>query len=257
MRAAITGQQVLHNNRGDFVGFNLGTGICAEHESGIAGLKRDFGLAPKVTRECFGADARTVTVVPTDRTLRFHRQGETRYLVYTQRLRDEPNVLPVSFYDRLLGAHDRELTTAWDGQSFGIRVRGQLASELKLLFDAFIDRQAMIFTGPSNPFGGGGVIIAIRSAVDIRTLTLMAAADLSYLDLLDAAAATGIAERLKRAGKRYYALSPRWANEQKTDIVLWLNPMDQGRNNSGWFTVADLDDWIAGKGKIPIARAVR
>ena len=75
------------------------------------------------------------------------------------------------------------------------------------------------------------------------------------------AAATGIEEVLKKAGKRYYALSPRWAAsikgtkngevETKYGVVFWLNPCDQYKNNYGHFTVEELQQWAKGEGPIP------
>jgi hypothetical protein len=80
--------------------------------------------------------------------------------------------------------------------------------------------------------------------------------------LTKAAEKTGIAARLKKASEKsgitsylrpftYYALSPRWKDETKKEVVFWLNPCSQDRFNFGWFTVKDLDDWIAGTGKVP------
>ena len=39
--------------------------------------------------------------------------------------------------------------------------------------------------------------------------------------------------------------------ENKKEVIFWLNPMDQHNNNWGWFTVEDLKKWAKGKGKIP------
>lgn len=65
-----------------------------------------------------------------------------------------------------------------------------------------------------------------------------------------------IENRLKEAGKRYFALSPRfhggnWEKRTVFDIIFWLNPMDQRNNRSGWVTVEDILAWADGKGPIP------
>ncbi|MFA6407274.1 MAG: hypothetical protein WCV80_01030, partial [Candidatus Paceibacterota bacterium] len=58
-------------------------------------------------------------------------------------------------------------------------------------------------------------------------------------------------DELKKAGIGYFALSPRWKDETKKEIVFWLNPREQRENNYGWFSAADLKLWIKGKGPIP------
>lgn len=53
-----------------------------------------------------------------------------------------------------------------------------------------------------------------------------------------------------------FALSPSRplaTNEKKSkyDLRYWLNPMEQRHNNSGYFTVEELEQWIENKGPIP------
>ena len=59
---------------------------------------------------------------------------------------------------------------------------------------------------------------------------------------------------LEKAKCRYYALSLRWKDDDKKEVIFWLNPMEQDKNNFGWFTVEDLKDWAKGKGKIPMKK---
>jgi hypothetical protein len=56
---------------------------------------------------------------------------------------------------------------------------------------------------------------------------------------------------LEKAGKDFFALSPRWKDAEKKEVIFWLNPENQRENNSCWCTVSDLNDWIKGEGKIP------
>ena len=73
---------------------------------------------------------------------------------------------------------------------------------------------------------------------------------------------TGVKKKLEKAGKRYFACSPKWANEIKStadgkietkhDVIYWLNPMEQNIHNFGWYTVEDLEEWIEDKGKVPM-----
>src|SRR5690606_28298750 len=70
--------------------------------------------------------------------------------------------------------------------------------------------------------------------------------------LREAAAKLTIAAELKAAGKRYFALSPRWKDDQESEVVFWLNPMEQQDYNSGSFTVDELRQWIRNEGRIII-----
>lgn len=260
MRRTFTGQQIVSANDGRFVGICLGYDFCAEHEWGIAGLKRAFGIPERATREKHGADARTATVCPPSNDLWFVRRGGFRYLMYWHHYEPwTPARRSTVDLNGVLQAYrdDNELVAAWDEKSFGLRMP-VAGGEQKLtkLYQAIQDKDLMIFLGAPEPFGGRGLVLCIRSRVDAEILEAMGEADLDYIALREAAEATGIAARLDKAGKRYFALSPRWANEEKTDVVFWLNPMEQQRNNFGWFTVADLDDWIADRGKIPMTAKV-
>ena len=49
---------------------------------------------------------------------------------------------------------------------------------------------------------------------------------------------SGIKERLQKANKKYQSLSARIDND---NLKFWLNPVEQGLFNYGWFTVEDLD----------------
>lgn len=68
---------------------------------------------------------------------------------------------------------------------------------------------------------------------------------------------TRIHKILAKSGKKYFALSPRWADDQKKEVVFWLNPYDQDKYNSGWFSVQDLKDWAKDKGKVMKAQLTR
>ena len=106
-------------------------------------------------------------------------------------------------------------------------------------------------------------MLAVVSRLPKEIVDSMEAQSRDAEALKKAADKTGIVKRLEKAKESrprasgwtrpfsYYALSPRWTDDTKKSVVFWLNPMDQENNSSGWFTVQDLDDWIAGKGKIP------
>ena len=250
---------------GQIIGINLGYDFCAEHERGIGSIKETFGI-PGVTGDKVGADARTVTRVP-DELKFFENLGGYAYLLLTPAFRYlEESEFTAEQFDKLLEVRrDEEFSTAWDDRGFGIRMKNDAltlgATVLGQIYEALTKRDAMIFlSGSNNPFAGNGLVLAIRSRVPEDLLTQMKEADDDHLNLVKAAEATDIKEKLRAAGKRYFALSPRWksadeAAESEHPVVFWLNPMEQQENNFGWFTVEQLLEWIDGKGPIPMQKA--
>lgn len=256
MRHAYFDQAVLRNSKGEFAGICFGYAYCAEHEWGIEPLRQDFGI-PEVTREVLGADARTVTVVPKD--LKFFRSGRSGYLVYHRSYRPAktPRREAKAYSDRMEASPKQTFCTAWSGEDFGIIIINDKERLLETLFEALTTLDAMLYLrGRGNPFGGTGLMLCIRSRMDEGVLKQMADFDRDQLDLRDAFAATGIEARLKAANKRHFALSPRWTDETKSELIFWLNPRDRQNDNFGWFTLQDLEDWMAGSGKIPKAVSV-
>src|SRR3546814_19195425 len=82
----------------------------------------------------------------------------------------------------------------------------------------------------------------------------------------DLAEATGIKEKIDAlpvhygslAMKRYFALCPKWTSpgliEGRTTahpVIFFLNPAQQDKNNHGWYTVEELEQWLDGKGPVP------
>ena len=139
---------------------------------------------------------------------------------------------------------------------------------LKTLFKAFQNKDVVVFLGGrSNPFANSGLSLCIHSCIPQEAKDNAVEADEDNIRMLAAAEATGIEARLKavqdadtsgRWDKRcsYLALSPQWASESvkertEYDVIFWLNPHDQKNNNSGWFTVEELDQWIAREGPVP------
>lgn len=262
---------------GQVIGINLGWDFCAEHERGIKGLKQAFGIPDKAHRrgirrliqgDIVGADARTVTKVP--RELQLFELGGYAYLIFADLRWMKREDLNEKFFNDILEADgDEELATAWyEGGSgsgqFGVRIKNDALNTgsmvLGQIYEAFKRRDAMIFSmgsGTNNPFARAGLTIAIRSRVPEEWLKKMKEADEDYLNLQEASAKTGIEAKLKVADKRYFALSPRWASSIRREttsqypVVYWLNPFEQRENNSGYFTVEELIDWIEGKGPIP------
>lgn len=229
---------------GSLIGVNLGYDYCAEHEWGIKGLQRDFGI-PNLTRRTAGADSRTVTKHP---RLAHIWEGDNSYLFTVSAwVRDDEIKVPSD----LGGFGDEEWGAAWDGGSWGIWTTD--ASVTTELYEAIGRKDLMMFlSGTDNPFGGSGLALVIRSRMPQEWMDEARKADLDHLDLWDAFDSTGIEKILEKAGCRYYALRPVWENREKGELRFWLNPQEQQRNNYGWYTLQDLVNWAEGEGPIPV-----
>ena len=118
---------------GQVIGINLGWDFCAEHEFGIKGLNRAFGLPDKPERcrsiggvvrsDLVGANSRTVTKVPGGLLKFFKNLNGYAYLLFTDSfgwMNDSD--LTAERFDQMLKARgDEELSTAWSDQDFGVR----------------------------------------------------------------------------------------------------------------------------------------
>jgi hypothetical protein len=248
---------VISTEKGEPIGFNLGWDHCAEHEWGIKDIKRGLGIAPASNLEPkdFGLRARTITNYPEQNILfSVDRKRKYTYLVYKDYMWDRPKYQDILCW---AGVHkfDTGLVTAWSDRGFGIFVpkeNKEGVALLKKLHQAFKEKDvAVFFGGNNNPFANAGLIICIASKLSEEVKEAMYEADKDRYELLEAVSSTGIEKRLKAAGKKYFALSPRWKDKEKTELQFWLNPMEQRHNNYGWFTVSELDQWIRETGPIP------
>lgn len=228
-----------------FIGINLSADFCAEHECGISGIKSVLGIPVDNTLpENHGIEGRTITKFSP--TSFFFEKGKTHTCLTFERHFDVPR----GWKNRELDSTPKVIASTWSGDDFGIVVENTYAGRLEELFEAFKRLDVAIGLGPSGPFQNGGLSLIITSRFPKETNEALKAADEDHRQLLLAAKATGIKEELDRAGKKYYALSPRWKDDTKKEVKFWLNPHEQRENESGWYSVADLRLWIKGKGPI-------
>lgn len=265
---------------GQVIGINLGWSFAVEHEWGIRGIVDAFGIPGKPRHGLIGADVRTITKVP--KGLKLLEFGDAIYLMYSSTLDPEwnkhsygghePTVDDLNHWMEIY-QNDNEISAAWSENDFGVRLRkthidGVIPIHTAILgqiYEALQQKDAMIFLGDRfGAFSNRGLIIAIRSRMPEYVLSQMKDNDENYLKLVDTVTKiereTEIKKKLKAAGKRFFALSPRWADEnekKKTqyDIVYWLTPENQSDNNYGWFTVEQLLEWTKNKGPIPIQKS--
>ncbi len=167
------------------------------------------------------------------------------------------------------------ISGAWSDGDFAIFARKAEDREfLRELAEAFQNNDVAIWLGGGGVFKNAGLCLAIASRLSQETKDGFVEVDSEKNRLIAADEKTGIKDRLKAASDAasnprqwdrpftYFALSPRFIDDWKQGvygtahpIIYWLNPMQQDRNNCGWFTVEQLDEWIAGTGPIPKSKA--
>lgn len=236
------------------IGFNLGADYCGEHERGIKDIIRDF----QIDNNKIGIERRMITVVP--ETLIYkdvtYNKLKCHLLVFVPRWYidkkfkiTKKNLDSWELYNYFL---EDGITTSWDDKSFAILTTDKYKKELKELYQAFLNLDVAIGIGPSEVFKNGGLKLCIKSKLPEDMIEKIKEDDLDYISLQEAAEKTNIKELLKNTGKEYYSLSPKWKDENKKEVIFWLNPYKQDIYNSGWYTVEDLKDWANNKGKVLI-----
>lgn len=267
------------------VGVVLTGNFCAEHECGIQRIRDTFGINEekeerfgplawwrKITggnKPVFGLDKRKITRLPEGYSKLIF--GETKFS-FNEYEKGKKTTVKADM--AFLGMDSFYSTSLSPEQTFEKRIKEEtynkkeaegwwseedflVASEnkefIKELHEAFLRKDIAMWTGQftQNPFAPAGFIIAITSRVPEEGRKTMYDADEDYYNLKLAAQKTGIYEKLEKAKKEYYALSPRWKDEEKKEVQFWLNPQEQRSNNSGWYSVSELEEWIEGKGPIP------
>lgn len=246
------------------VGINLGADYCAEHEWGIKSLKRQLAIDPNE----IGIEARKIQrLKPED--LRLVDTKITKYGDFVSKAGKAVRHKTVKakaliFCEGIYWSHlkpgeyvgsrelqiygDKTMATAWDEGSFGILVEEEHFDKLQQIYDAFLRMDISVWLGGGGVFQNAGLVVAITSNVPEASKKTMRNADLDRFALEEAHKRSGIEEELTKAGKRWFALSPRWKDSEKTELVWWLNPMEQHIHEFGWFDINDLRQWAKNEG---------
>lgn len=271
------GGGIRRTESGEIESANLGADYTAEHEWGIKDLARDFGLDPSAAP---GVPRRIIRNVPQHGGLFIDETLNA--LAYVGRYNDSPDNRLSGHSATELGriSEGESLAGAWSDGDFAVRFPDteQGRKDVLDLWEAF-DRKDIAFLFANvgdNPFARAGLNLVIVSRLPQEIVDDLAEKDADNDRLLEAATATGIKPRIDAAVKAqggsyrgligYYALSPRWATsirstadgalETKYPVIFWLNPTNQQDNKAGYFTVEQLDEWLAGNGPI-VGKRVR
>lgn len=277
--------QVARNDDGEIFAISLGADFVSEHEWGIGQTYRKLGIDPsKIGKDPVGIESRIVRNRPSNLRLTEHKvrkqpgdysvgwKGVLLMMSYHYRDDDAPDADPKELremYDSPGRDGDKEpLSTAWSDGDFAIFARKE--DEIQFLRDldgGFANDDVVIWLCGGGGFENAGLCFGLKSRMSEAQITEFYDADSAQIALEDADAVTGIKDRLKAAGDAaydghsfrrpfgYFALSPRAINEEMQQergtahpVIYWLNPNDQKNVNFGWFTVEELDQWIAGEG---------
>lgn len=141
----------------------------------------------------------------------------------------------------------------WGDDSFCIEVWGtERVKALKEIYEAFIaGRCAVSLSGSENPFAGSGLCFTLIDKLSTDYKVEVLQSDLQYKRLIETFEATGIEKKLKDAGKRWYALSPRF--DKNGELKAFLNPQEQSKYTHGWFSIEELSLWAEDKGPVLIS----
>lgn len=271
MKSTLNSAQFLSHEYGDdtytVYGVNLGADFTAEHEFGIDGLRDLFGIDTSK----IGLEGRKATVGLTEPHV-FYGETKTHGVILVSAGGFDIETLSLStFLSKQLDRYQLYVKSfdpacAWDSYSFGIASCDK--DFLEQLYGAIKRADVALYfhkQHPSNPFGRFGLCVSIASLVPEETQKLLKEADEDAIALREAALATGIYTQLRMinrdklfsAPKGYYALQPRWAkNFENFDrptrykVIFWLNPMNQTKYKSGWYTVEELEEWLQDRGPV-------
>jgi hypothetical protein len=256
----------------EFIGICLGADYCAEHEWGIKDLIEAFDIRDSDIAT-YGVEKRRINKVPAE--LKFALEKNTAALVYRRYWFNCPSHPTVKDLENQELKMHGDTNTAWSGESFGILVQGpDNLKWIKELHEAFQRKDVAFWVGGSGPFRNGGLTFGIISKLPEEAKTAIHLADLSYHKLDQADKATGIREKLIALNKKalddktaatpwdcpcgFTGLRPQWVSsmdltgrQTKHEVVYWVNPHDTRKNNYGYFTVEELEQWMEGKGPIP------
>lgn len=263
--------EVINTDEGKLYGFNLGADFVSEHEWGINKLKNLFGINLPIAdnhsvlktifkkknepKQLIGIDKRTASIFP-EKNIQFGsfkiKKKEYWALICKEYFFDVESLdsNAIKHCGLYPYSEDCHLVTAWDEGSFGILVDKEYKDAINELYEAMKRCDLAIMIGGSHAFSNGGLLLIVRSSMTKEEIDKFYEVDVDYMNLVNAFQDTGIEKILKDAGKRYFALSPRWKDESKTELKFWLNPMEQNCYNSGWFTLDELKEWVNNKGPI-------
>jgi hypothetical protein len=243
---------------GELIGMTLGADYCAEHEWGIKTTRSVFGCDDNAV----GIDRYRITQLPARFAwLETARKNKAGFIF-------DRYELP-STYDGLVKVmrsypkekhKENEFESAWSDGDFGVLSTDKSAiKHLRTIYEAIVNKNAIIMLGGGGVFQNAGLVIAIADKIPEATKTMWKEEHEAKIALTAEFKATGIEEKLRAAGKRWFALSPSifpngFRNEHhnisERVMLVFLNPQEQQKHNYGWFTIQELEQWANNEGPV-------
>lgn len=253
MRYGANDAGIIHNDSGVLVGVNLGWDYVSEHEWGIDDLRNMFATPEHQgvdSSDVFGIDRRRITNPSQVEWIEWnHKKDGIARGILAASWAHYNRAHTVEVLNSDVSFHRHSFWSGWSGRDLGcFSIEPKQTAELQEIHTAIKNGDGAIWVGAGSVFANGGLNLVIVSRLPVDKLKAMADDDRKAYQLKEDARKTGIEERLRNANKRWFALSPRRAKDGS--IGFWLNPQDQDIYNCGCFTVAELDEWIQGKGPI-------
>ena len=257
--------QIIRTEDGRLLGLLLEADFTSEHEWGVKELNTACGVD---TRK-IGLEGRAIT--RTDAI--YHEDG---FLAIGSDVINPYRgpYTPKHAEYALKGAYAREgWKSAWDEKNLvataeidlgddWLKPKKKVTQEME---DALKERKALlaelsehlkngdgvILYGNRLGFKRGGLMVAIKSRFSPEEAEELRAADQDYLDLQAEKAKVGIEEFFRKHGRKFFALSPRWASEHsgiatEHKVVFWLNGYHEPALNHqpfGYYSVEDLREY--------------
>jgi len=265
MRQAFNGK-IWKGDNDKLIALNLGADHCAEHEWGISPIQNQFGINPsllgiKGRQITKGSDKVRKVLVEMENWSKSNKSTkrakvklygivvESKYALTDDPEKDDFSwVLKPAFWDQ----EKDEIKGYWSDSRFLALVQEEAI--IDQLIEAFNQNDIAFWIGGGGPFQNGGFVIAIVSQLsdEFKQSMLEADEDANLLEI--EADKTGIPEILKKADKKYYGLSPRWADDEKKEIKFWLDPQEQHIYQYGVYSVDELKQWAKNEGPIVIKK---
>lgn len=268
-RGSNTGTWRTDDNK--VIAFNLGADYCAEHEWGIKKMKANLGIdAPNYSRifqdlnqqKAFLKQKKHKVGIAT-RTVTDHRNitdnldtagvmvdknGPLWGVALKQDWRSDMSFDFGNLRDLYWNPEREKFLSWWCEDDFAILSPDK--QDIRDLKEAFEKNDVAVWLGGSGPFKNAGLVITILSRLPKSFLEDALIVDQEYIELLQAAFKTEIYKKLDKAGCTFMALSPKWKDDKKAELIFWLNPQDQRNINYGWYSLSDLEAWAKGTGPI-------
>mgnify|MGYP001312351759 CR=1 FL=1 len=260
MRKAYNDFSIISDDN-SFYGISLGYDYCAEHEWGIKGIQRSFGI----NNDLLGVDGRTIT----KNAIRlFENKNYYMLTSYYPSWRNKE----LSFDDLIpYEGLNKTLSTFWDEDNFMIVLDKNDINKkyVDVLMDAFSKNDIIIARIQTSVpvFSNASLSVLIKSNLPKDAINSMYNSDKMAKNLIEYEENIGLAklksEKRGDYGKNHYfmACSPHWIRynggekleeekkKKKTeyDIMYWVNYSDDD-DNYGWYSVESIREWLSTDG---------